>query len=139
MHDSFAVHRFLETAKPRRAVIVGAGYIGLEMADALTHRGIEVTVASRTPTVLPTVDAKFGTAVEGELERNGVKVHTSAEVNRIAPGSEPSPCLREQRPRTELRSGFDRSRCEAVCGAGGRSWPGDRDQRPPQSEQENGE
>jgi NADPH-dependent 2,4-dienoyl-CoA reductase/sulfur reductase-like enzyme len=91
MHDSFAVHRFLETAKPRRAVIVGAGYIGLEMADALTHRGIEVTVASRTLTILPTVDAEFGMAVAGELERNGVKVRTSVEVNRI---SQEGDCLR---------------------------------------------
>jgi NADPH-dependent 2,4-dienoyl-CoA reductase/sulfur reductase-like enzyme len=84
MHDSFTVHRYLETAQPRRAVIVGARYIGLEMADALTHRGIEVTVASRTPTVLPTVDAEFGAAVGGELERNGVKVRTSVEVHRIS-------------------------------------------------------
>jgi NADPH-dependent 2,4-dienoyl-CoA reductase/sulfur reductase-like enzyme len=83
MHDSFEVHRYLETAKPRRAVIVGAGYIGLEMADALTHRGIEVTVASRTPTVLPTVDAEFGRATADELQRHGVKVFTSVEVNRI--------------------------------------------------------
>ena len=63
MNDSFAVHDYLETAKPRRAVIVGAGYIGLEMADALTHRGIEVTVACRPATVLSTVDAEFGRAV----------------------------------------------------------------------------
>lgn len=46
MKDSFAVHAYLQTNKPSRTVIIGAGYIGLEMADALTHRGIEVTVAS---------------------------------------------------------------------------------------------
>jgi pyruvate/2-oxoglutarate dehydrogenase complex dihydrolipoamide dehydrogenase (E3) component len=47
MDDSFAVHRFLDERQPKSAAIVGAGYIGLEMADALTHRGIKVTVASR--------------------------------------------------------------------------------------------
>jgi NADPH-dependent 2,4-dienoyl-CoA reductase/sulfur reductase-like enzyme len=83
MHDSFAVHRYLETAKPRRAVIVGAGYIGLEMADALTHRGIEVTVACRPATLLSTVDAEFGSAVADELEDHGAKVCTSVEVHRI--------------------------------------------------------
>ncbi len=83
MKDSFAVNKFLETAKPRRAVIVGAGYIGLEMADALTHRGIEVTVASRTPTVLATVDQEFGTLVRAELEHHAVKVSTDVEVHRI--------------------------------------------------------
>jgi NADPH-dependent 2,4-dienoyl-CoA reductase/sulfur reductase-like enzyme len=83
MQDSFAMHRYLETAKPRRAVIAGAGYIGLEMADALTHLGIEVTVASRTPTVLATVDTEFGKAVAGELQGHGVKVCTSVEVHLI--------------------------------------------------------
>jgi NADPH-dependent 2,4-dienoyl-CoA reductase/sulfur reductase-like enzyme len=83
MSDSFAVHRYLETAKPKRAVIVGAGYIGLEMADALTHRDIEVTVACRPATVLSTVDTEFGSAVADELQRHGVRVCTSVEVHRI--------------------------------------------------------
>ncbi len=79
MKDSFAVHEYLEKTKPRRAVIVGAGSIGLEMADALTHRGIEVTVASRTRTVLATVDAEFGEAVGQELQQHGVAVSTNVE------------------------------------------------------------
>ncbi len=85
MHDSFAVRDYLETAKPSRAVIIGAGYIGLEMADALTHRGIEVTVACRPATVLSTLDAEFGKAVSSELQSRGVKVFTNVEVNRISP------------------------------------------------------
>lgn len=85
MHDSFAVHDYLEKAKPRRAVIIGAGYIGLEMADALTHRGIEVTVACRPATVLSTLDAEFGSAVSSELQGQGVKVFSNVEVNRISP------------------------------------------------------
>ena len=69
MKDSFAIHDFMESAKPRRAVIVGAGYIGLEMADALAHRGMEVTIASRTASVLPTVEPTFGEVMASELER----------------------------------------------------------------------
>ncbi|MGA7157780.1 MAG: FAD-dependent oxidoreductase [Acidobacteriaceae bacterium] len=83
MKDSFALKEYLETAKPRRAVIVGAGYIGLEMADALTHRGIEVTVASRTPTVLATVDQEFGALVRNDMEHHNVKVETDVEVHCI--------------------------------------------------------
>lgn len=83
MKDSFAVHQYLERVKPRRAVIVGAGYIGLEMADALTHRGIEVTVASRTKAVLATVDSEFGEAVGQELQNHGVAVSTNVEAQRI--------------------------------------------------------
>ncbi len=83
MKDSFEVHDFIESAKPRRAVIIGAGYIGLEMADALTHCGMEVTIASRTPSVLATVEPAFGEAVASELERHQVRVFTSVEAHAI--------------------------------------------------------
>jgi NADPH-dependent 2,4-dienoyl-CoA reductase/sulfur reductase-like enzyme len=52
MADSFAPQQYLTDRAPKAAVIVGAGYIGLEMADALTKRGIRVTLLSRTETVL---------------------------------------------------------------------------------------
>ena len=83
MKDSFAVHDFIESAKPRRAVIAGAGYIGLEMADALAHRGMEVTIASRTASVLATVEPTFGEAVARELQRHRVRVFTSVEAHSI--------------------------------------------------------
>jgi NADPH-dependent 2,4-dienoyl-CoA reductase/sulfur reductase-like enzyme len=83
IEDSFAVQQFLEQRQPKSAVIVGAGYIGLEMADALTHRGIRVTVASRTETVLATVDAVYGKLVEAELQRHGVEVRDRVEVTSI--------------------------------------------------------
>src|SRR5580698_1922998 len=51
MADSFAVHERLSSGGPRSAIIVGAGYIGLEMADALRHRGLEVTVFETAPNV----------------------------------------------------------------------------------------
>jgi NADPH-dependent 2,4-dienoyl-CoA reductase/sulfur reductase-like enzyme len=84
MEDSFAVNRFLKERQPKSAVIVGAGYIGLEMADALVHRGINVTVASRTESVLATVAASFGKRVEEELKRHGVEVRNGVEVRKIS-------------------------------------------------------
>ena len=83
MEDSFAVHRFLEERQPKSAVIVGAGYIGLEMADALTHRGVHVTVASRTEAVLATVDPRYGKRVEVELEKHGVEVWNQVQAGSI--------------------------------------------------------
>jgi len=83
MGDSFAVHRFLEEHKPNSAIIVGAGYIGLEMADALVHRGLQVTLASRTPAVLATVDPAYGRHVEVELREHGVEVWNQVEVGSI--------------------------------------------------------
>jgi NADPH-dependent 2,4-dienoyl-CoA reductase/sulfur reductase-like enzyme len=58
MDDSFLLNERLRTACS--AVIIGAGYIGVEMADALTHRGITVTLVERLPSVLTTVDPEFG-------------------------------------------------------------------------------
>ena len=82
MDDSFAVHRYLTERNPRAAVLVGAGYIGLEMADALTQRGLEVTLLCRPDTVLPTVDPVLGGLVQEELERHGVRVLTARQRGR---------------------------------------------------------
>lgn len=73
MADSFAVQRHLDERAPRAAVIVGGGYIGLGMADALTQRGLAVTVVEHGPSVMKTVDVSLGDAVRAELERHGVE------------------------------------------------------------------
>jgi NADPH-dependent 2,4-dienoyl-CoA reductase/sulfur reductase-like enzyme len=89
MDDSFAVHQYLTDRKPRAAVLVGAGYIGLEMADALTQRGIEVTLLCRAETVLPTVDPALGHLIQEELRRHGVRVRTgvsAVEIDRTEVG-----------------------------------------------------
>ena len=83
MADSFRVHRYLAEQAPSSAVIVGSGYIGLEMADALTHRGLQVTLIGRSKTVLPTVDASFGHAVENTLRSHSVRVESDCEVHGI--------------------------------------------------------
>jgi NADPH-dependent 2,4-dienoyl-CoA reductase/sulfur reductase-like enzyme len=84
MGDTFAVMRTLEQAAPASAVIVGAGYIGLEMADALTVRGLPVTQIEQLPEVLPTVDPGLGTLVHTELTSHGVEVLTGTIVRAIS-------------------------------------------------------
>jgi len=83
MDDSFAVHRHLTEHQAESAVLVGAGYIGLEMADALKQRGLDVTLLSRSKTVMPTIDPALGLMVGEELERNGVRVLTNVSAMRI--------------------------------------------------------
>ena len=83
MHDSFRLHRHLTEQNPRTAVIVGGGYIGLEMADALTLRGIQVTITGRAKSMLPTVDPTLGCEVEDELRRHGVEVFARTEAHAI--------------------------------------------------------
>ncbi len=85
MADSFAVHEHLTSRAPKSAIIVGAGYIGMEMADALRHRGLEVTVFDIGTTVLQTVDSELGRLVQRELERHDVKVCIGAPIEAIEP------------------------------------------------------
>ena len=85
MGDTFAVMATLEQAVPATAVIVGAGYIGLEMADALTTRGLQVIQMEQLAEVLPTVDPPLGALVHGNLADRGVEVLTGTTVRQITP------------------------------------------------------
>jgi NADPH-dependent 2,4-dienoyl-CoA reductase/sulfur reductase-like enzyme len=84
MGDTFSLMRTLEEAAPASAVIVGAGYIGLEMADALTTRGLRVIQMEQLPEVLPTVDPPLGAHVHAQLTGHGAEVLTGTTVNRIS-------------------------------------------------------
>lgn len=97
MSDTFALMRSLEAQPVRRAVIVGAGYIGLEMAEALTARGLAVTQIEQLPEVLPTVDPELGALVHAELEGHGVTVSCRTRADAIAPAPQGSPARLEVR------------------------------------------
>jgi NADPH-dependent 2,4-dienoyl-CoA reductase/sulfur reductase-like enzyme len=84
MGDTFAIMRTLESASPASAVIVGAGYIGLEMAEALVARGLSVTQMEQLPQVLPTVDPELGALVHAQLAGHGVEVLTGTAVKAIS-------------------------------------------------------
>ena len=84
MGDTFELVRTLEEDQPASAVIVGAGYIGLEMAEGLVARGLSVTQFEQLPEVLPTVDPSLGALVNAELSTHGVEVRTNTTVKRIA-------------------------------------------------------
>ena len=84
MGDTFEVMDSLTTRDPKTAVIIGAGYIGLEMAEGLTARGITVTQIEALPEVLPTVDPELGALIHAELQGHGVEVLTGTAVTAIA-------------------------------------------------------
>ncbi|KAB8314367.1 hypothetical protein SD81_038215 [Tolypothrix campylonemoides VB511288] len=83
MEDTFAVHQHLTNHAPQSVVIVGGGYIGLEMADALTHRGIAVTLVEHSATVMKTVDPSLGQVIGEELRRHNVEVINRVEIETI--------------------------------------------------------
>lgn len=84
MGDTFALERYLDDRQPETAIIVGAGYVGLEMAEALTIRGLHVTQLQRGPEVLSTVDPELGVLVHEELTRHGVDVITRTRAEAIS-------------------------------------------------------
>ena len=83
MEQSFALHRDLTEHAPQHAIIVGAGYIGMEMSEALSSRGIPTTLVQRGPYIHPSVDPAISERLTAELARHGVRVITRAEVSEI--------------------------------------------------------
>jgi NADPH-dependent 2,4-dienoyl-CoA reductase/sulfur reductase-like enzyme len=84
MGDTFTLDAHLAERAPRSAIIVGAGYVGLEMAEALTVRGLRVTQFQRGPQVLSTLDPELGTMVHDELVGHGVDVVTDTTITAVA-------------------------------------------------------
>lgn len=69
------IRRFVDTEHPRRAVIVGGGYIGLEMAEALLECGLEVSLVEQAAQVMNTLDPDMGNRVGEALETAGVRLY----------------------------------------------------------------
>ena len=81
--------RHVDEAGPREAVIIGGGYVGLEMAEALRKRGLGVTILELAAQPLPGYDSMIARAAKDELERNEVHVETGIEMQGIEQGRSP--------------------------------------------------
>lgn len=82
MSDAFALAQLLDEGR-ESVVIIGAGYVGLEMAEALAHRGLHVTVLEQLPEVLATVDAPLGALAREQLVGHEVYVRRGVRVQAI--------------------------------------------------------
>ena len=69
--------------EPKEAVVIGAGFIGLEMAENLRKRGLNVTIVEKAPHVLPPLDEEMAAFVQAELLKNGIQVVTSQSATRF--------------------------------------------------------
>ncbi|HET6439450.1 MAG TPA: FAD-dependent oxidoreductase [Anaeromyxobacter sp.] len=85
--DMDRIDAHIERQRPGSALVVGGGFIGLEMAEAFRKRGVATTVVELLPTVMGLMDREFGARVAAELEANGVKVITGAGVKAVLPAS----------------------------------------------------
>jgi len=74
---------FIKEKNPKSAVIIGAGFIGLEMAENLKSRGLDVTLIESAPHVMPSMDYEMALYIQDHLLKNGVKLYTSEKVESI--------------------------------------------------------
>ncbi len=72
--DSVEIRRFLSERAPKRAVVVGGGFIGLEMAENLARRGLHVTILEKLPQLLPPLDPEMAVLLAQRLQREGIVV-----------------------------------------------------------------
>ncbi|CAL9566430.1 NADH peroxidase [Streptomyces sp. enrichment culture] len=88
LEDGQALLDTLDATEGRRAVVVGAGYIGVEMAEALLRRGYEVTVLNRGEQPMSTLDPDMGRLVHAAMDGLGITTVGGAEVTEILTGAD---------------------------------------------------
>ncbi len=72
-------------AKPKTAVVIGGGFIGVEIAENLVHKGISTTVVEAAPQVLAPLDPEMATLVAKEMRKHGVSLHLSVSAKDVTP------------------------------------------------------
>ncbi|TMQ99200.1 flavoprotein oxidoreductase [Actinomadura soli] len=87
LDDGIGIRGVLEKEKPRRAVVVGGGYIGLEMAEAMVMRGLEVSIVDAADQPMRTLDPDMGAVIADAIRGIGVDLHLGERVE----GFETSP------------------------------------------------
>lgn len=81
--DAHNMRQWITENQPKNAVIVGGGYIGLEMAEALVERNMQVQIVEMLPQVLYPMDKPITDRVMEELKNNGVQVHLESKVKKL--------------------------------------------------------
>ena len=74
VEDTFQIKEFVDHNKPKSAVIVGGGFIGLEMAENLRHLGMEVTIVQRPKQLMNPFDWDMASFIHSEVRKHGVKL-----------------------------------------------------------------
>ena len=92
LDEAIGLRRLLASGTVRRAVVVGAGYVGLETAEALVCAGVEVDVVEALPGVLGTVDEPIAALAQAEVQRHA-RLRLGTRLEAVDRGSTPAGCL----------------------------------------------
>lgn len=84
VEDTLRARAFVEVQKPKRAVVVGGGFIGLEMAENLTHMGVSVTIVEKLNQVMSPIDYDMACSVHGYLKSKGIILRLGQSVSGFA-------------------------------------------------------
>ena len=72
-------------AKPQSAVVIGGGFIGVEIAENLVHKGVPTTVVEAAPQVLAPLDPEMATLVAKEMRKHGISLHLGVSAQEVTP------------------------------------------------------
>ena len=82
--DTDSIKDYMERKQPRRAVVVGAGFIGLEMAENLHHAGLDVAIVEMSNQVMAPIDYSMAAMLHGHLSQKGVSLYLEESVESFA-------------------------------------------------------
>lgn len=85
--DMNRIKTYIDGNSPKRAVIIGTGFIGLEVCENLKKLGLEVTLLEKLPQVTPGLDSDMAVYVQDHIEKNGVPVLTGVSITEITESS----------------------------------------------------
>ena len=88
VEDTFAIKSFVAEHKPRSAVMVGGGFIGVELSENLRELGLEVTIVQRPSQLLSPFDADMAAFIHNQMRKNGIKLALGASVTGFQEGDE---------------------------------------------------
>lgn len=86
LNDMDRIQEYIEVREPETAVVIGGGFIGLEMVEALAKRGIKVSVVEMMPHVMPNFEGEIAGFIQEEMESYGVSLYTGKAVTAIDDG-----------------------------------------------------
>ena len=83
VHDTLSIDAYLKGTGTREVLVAGGGFIGVEMAENLAHRGLKVTLAEFAPQIMPPFDPELALLLSDALKKGGVNVKTNTGVKAI--------------------------------------------------------
>ena len=84
VEDTLKIRAFIEQDHPKTAVVIGGGFIGLEMAESLTELGIKTTIVQRGNHLLPTVDCDMASFIHASFRSRGVELLLNSSTEKMS-------------------------------------------------------